>query len=109
LSGEGGPANFQTQGYNCALNATCQIPIGIYSDTQTGPIGVSVAESNPLVNPVTGRLTLSIDSNKTSGVNGEKTFINVTVTAKGPLNAELLTVITTVGTTKHYLPLLVSN
>ncbi len=109
LSGEGGPANFQTQGYTCALNATCQIPIGIYSDAQTGPISVSVAESNPLVNPVTGRLTLSIDSNKTSGVNGEKTFINVTVTAVGPLNAELLTVITTLGSTKHYLPLLIAN
>ncbi len=109
LTQENGPANFTTKGYKCALGATCQIPVGIYSDAATGPISVSVAESNPLVNPVTGRLTLSIDSNKTSGVNGEITNVNVTVNQKGPLNAEMLTVITTLGTTKHYLPLLVAN
>jgi hypothetical protein len=109
LSQEGGPANFTTKGYVCALGATCQIPVGIYSDGATNPISVSVAESNPLVNPVTGRLTLSIDTNKTSGVNGEITYVNVTVNQKGPLNAEMLTVITTLGNTKHYLPLLVQN
>ena len=109
LSQEGGPASFKTQGFTCALNATCQIPVGIYSDAQTGPITVTAAESNPLVNPVTGRLTLSIDPKKTSGVNGEITYVNVTVNNKGPLNAEMLTVITTLGNTKHYLPLLVAN
>jgi hypothetical protein len=109
LSGSGGPANFTTKGFKCALNATCQIPVGIYSDTQTGPIAVTVAESNPLVNPITGRLTLSIDPQKTSGVNGEITFVNVTVNQKGPLNAEMLTVITKLGGTSHYLPLLVAN
>ena len=109
LSGSGGPAQFTTKGFKCALNATCQIPVGIYSDAQTGPIAVSAAESNPLVNPVTGRLTLSIDPQKTSGVNGEITFVNVTVNQKGPLGAELLTVITKSGNTTHYLPLLVAN
>ena len=44
-----------------------------------------------------------------SGVNGEITYVNVTVNNKGPLNAEMLTVITQSGTTKHYLPLLVAN
>lgn len=109
LSQEGGPASFKTQGFVCALNATCQIPVGIYSDAATGPITVTAAESNPLVNPVTGRLTLSIDPKKTSGVNGEITYVNVTVNNKGPLNAEMLTVITQSGNTKHYLPLLVQN
>jgi len=109
LSQEGGPTNFKTKGFTCALNATCQIPVGIYTDGQTGPITVTAAESNPLVNPVTGRLTLSVDPQKTSGVNGEITYINVTVNNKGPLNAEMLTVITQLGTTKHYLPLLVAN
>jgi hypothetical protein len=109
LSQEGGPSSFKTKGYTCALNATCQIPVGIYSDAATGPITVTAAESNPLVNPVTGRLTLSIDPKKPSGVNGEITYINVTVNNKGPLNAEMLTVITQAGSTKHYLPLLVAN
>jgi len=109
LSQEGGPANFTTKGFTCALNATCKIPVGIYSDGATGPIAVSVAESNPLVNPVTGRLTLSIDPQKTSGVNGEITYVNVTVNQKGPLNAEMLTVITQLNGVSHYLPLLVAN
>lgn len=109
LSQEGGPANFVTKGFKCALNATCQIPVGIYSDGATGPITVTAAESNPIVNPVTGRLSLSIDPKKTSGVNGEITYVNVTVNNKGPLNAEMLTVITQQGSTKHYLPLLVAN
>jgi hypothetical protein len=109
LSQEGGPASFKTKGFTCALGATCQIPVGIYSDAATGPITVTAAESNPLVNPVTGRLTLSIDPKKTSGVNGEITYVNVTVNNKGPLNAEMLTVITQAGSTKHYLPLLVAN
>ena len=109
LSSEGGPANFVTKGYQCALNQTIQIPIGIYSDGPTQPITISVAESNPLVDPVTGRLTLSVDPMKTSGVNGEMTNLNVTVIQKGPLNAELMTVITTLGSVNHYMPILMSN
>lgn len=109
LSSIGGPAAFTTKGYKCALGSSIQIPIGLYSDGATGPWTISVAESNPLVNPVTGRISLSVDPGKTSGVNGEQTFINVTVNQKGPINAELLTVISTLGTTKHYLPLLVGN
>jgi hypothetical protein len=109
LSSEGGPSNFQTQGYQCALNQTIHIPVGLYSDSAVGPWTVSVAESNPLVDPVTGRLTLSVDPMKTTGVNGEKTYINVTVIQQGPLNAELLTIESTIGSTTHYLPLLISN
>jgi hypothetical protein len=109
LTQYGGPANFTTKGYACNVGQSIQIPIGIYSDGATGPISVSVAESNPLDQPVTGRITLSIDPNKTSGVNGEKTFVDATVTVKGPIAAELLTVITQLGTTKHYLPLLVGT
>jgi hypothetical protein len=109
LSQSGGPANFKTKGYTAAVGATIQIPIGFYSDAATGPWTVSAAESNPLVNPVTGRLAVSIDTTKTTGVNGEKTFLNVTVNQAGPLKAELLTLISTLGQTKHYLPLLISN
>ncbi len=109
LSSEGGSANFKTKGYACAVNQTIQVPIGLYSDGPTQPFSIDVAESNPLVNPVTGRLTLSVDTNKTSGVNGEKTFLNVTVNQAGPLKAELLTVISTLGSTKHYLPLVIAN
>jgi hypothetical protein len=105
LTQEGGPANFVTKGYPCGAFG-CRIPLGIYSDGPTAPIAVSVVASNPADLTI-----LSIDKNKTSGVNGERTFVNVTVNQnqKGPLKAEMLTIITTLGTTKHYLPLLVGN
>ena len=110
LSQNGGPAAFKTKGYTAALNQTIQIPLGFYSDAATtGPWTVTAAESNPLVNPVTGRLTLSVDTAKPSGVNGEITYLNVTVTQVSPLKGEMLTVISTLGSTKHYLPLLIGN
>lgn len=108
LSGSGGPKAFATQGYKCALNDSIQIPIGFYSDGATGPWTVSVAESNPLVNPVTGRLQLSVDTAKTSGVNGEKTYINVKVIAN-PIGLELMTIISTQGSVNHYLPLIIAS
>lgn len=70
---------------------------------------VTAAESNPLVNPVSGRLNVSIDPMKTIGVNGEKTYLNVTVMMEGPQKVELLTVISTLSSIKHYLPLLISS
>ncbi len=109
LSQLGASSTFKTKGYAAKLGETIQIPLGFYSDAAAGPWTVTVAESNPLVQPVTGRLTLSIDPNKTSGQNGEKTFLSVTVKQEGPIKAEMLTVISTLGATKHYLPLLISN
>ena len=110
LSQNGGPANFKTKGYACALNQTIQIPLGFYSDmATTGAWTVTAAQSNPLVNPINNGLTLSIDTAKPSGVNGEITYLSVTVTQVGALKAEMLTVISTLGTTKHYLPLLISS
>lgn len=99
----------KTKGYIAKMGDTIKIPIGIYSDAATGPITLTVAESNPLVNPVTGRLMVSVDPMKTSGVNGEKTYVNATVTMEGPLKAELLTVITTLNQTKHYYPILIAS
>jgi hypothetical protein len=107
FGGQGGI--IKTKGYLAKQGDSIKIPIGIYSDAATGPISITVAESNPLVNPVSGRLKLSVDPMKTSGVNGEKTFIDVTVTMEGPQKLEMLTVITTLNGNKHYYPILVAS
>ncbi len=105
-----GQGNITTKGYKAKQGDTIKIPLGFYSDAATnGPWTLTAAESNPLVNPVTGRLTLSVDSMKPSGVNGEKTYLSVTVTMEGPQKVELLTLISTSPSTKHYLPLLISS
>jgi hypothetical protein len=109
LSQSGGPANFKTKGYPAKLGDTFKIAMGFYSDAPTAPWTVTVAESNPVVNPVSGRLAVSVDPNKTSGVNGEKTFITVTVKQVPQQKIELFTVISTLNGVNHYLPLLVGN
>lgn len=109
LSKLGGQGTLKTKGYAAKVGDTIQIEVGFYSDMMTSiPWTVSVAESNPLVNQVTGRLAVSIDPNKTSGVNGEKTFVIVTV-KQAPIGLELLTVISTMNGVKHYLPLIISS
>lgn len=104
-----GQQTIKAKGYKAKQGDTIQVPIGFYSDGATMPWTVSAAESNPIVMPVMGRLSVSIDPMKTSGVNGEKTFVNVKVMMEGPQKIELFTVISQLGNTKHYLPLLVSN
>jgi hypothetical protein len=105
-----GQGTIKAKGYIAKQGDTIKIPLGFYSDQSTpGAWTVAAAESNPLVNPVTGRLMLSIDPMKTIGVNGEKTYLNVTVTMEGPQKVELLTVISTLSAVKHYLPLLISS
>ncbi len=104
-----GNQSIKAKGYKAKQGDTIHIAVGIYSDAATGPITISAAESNPVVNPVTGRLSVSVDPKKTSGVNGESTYIDVTVNNESQQKLELLTVIATLGGVKHYLPLMISN
>lgn len=109
LSQLGGSANFKTKGYLAGVGQTINVSLGFYSDQMTSvPWTVSVFESNPIVNQVMGRLAVSVDPAKTSGVNGEKTYIKVTV-KQNPVKLELFTVVSTLNGVKHYLPLVISS
>ncbi len=104
-----GPSNFKTKGYAAGVGQTINVSLGFYSDQMTSvPWSVSVFESNPVVNQVTGRLSVSVDPAKTSGVNGEKTNVKVTV-KQNPAKLELFTVVSTLNGVKHYLPLIISS
>ena len=110
LSQAGGTANTHTKGFHAAQGETITFEIGFYSDGPTsGPWTVKAYESNPLVNPVTGRLTVAVDPMKTTGVNGEKTKVSVTVTQAGPAKVELMTLVSTLGAVSHYMPVLIGS
>ena len=56
-----------------------------------------------------GRITVAVDPMKTTGVNGEKTTVSVTVTQAGPLKVELMTLVSTLGGVAHYMPVLIGS
>jgi hypothetical protein len=110
LSQQGGSATTMTKGYHATLGQTITFPVGFYSDAATtGPWTLAAAESNPLVSPVTGRIVVHVDPAKTSGVNGEKTYVTVKVNVVGPAKAEMLTLVSTMGGVSHYMPVLIGS
>jgi len=107
----GGPSSVQTLGYRIAKGATKTFGVGFHSDAPTsGPWTISVVEGSPMMGGVsTPHVTTSIDV--PTGVNGDISYITVTVTAVDPtMNGELLTIVSRLGTgMRTYVPLLISN
>lgn len=98
-----------TKGYHVAVGETKSFAVGIWSDAATsGPISLRVGEGSPFGTTTTKRLTASID--KTSGVNGEKAIVTVTVNSVATSKASVLVVSTSDGSgTQHYMPILISS
>jgi hypothetical protein len=109
LSTVGGNAASKTRGYAVKVGETRTFAVGLYSDAPTsGPWALTVAESNPVFGaPKTSRLAVSID--KQTGQNGEKAYVTVTVKLAGKTKAELLTVVSSSGQSKHYMPILIGT
>jgi len=106
--GRGGSATTPTKGVHIPLRQSATIDVGFYSDAPTsGPWTLDTMEGGPL-NPVkTPRLTVKID--KSTGSNGDRATATVTVTTVGPLKGELLVFRSTLGTDKHYMPVVISS
>ena len=85
------------------------MPIGFFSDADTGgPWSIRAAESNRVFGAQkTSRLKVSV--HKTSGQNGEKAYVTVTVSAQGKTKAELITIVSSNGTGTHYMPILIGS
>jgi hypothetical protein len=109
LSQVQGPANQKTKGYHVKIGETKTFPIGFFSDADTGgPWSIRAAESNPVFGaPKTSRLKVSVD--KTSGQNGEKAYVTVSVSAAGKTKAELITIVSANSTGTHYMPILIGS
>jgi hypothetical protein len=100
-----------TKGIAAAVGTPVTFPVGFYSDGPTKPWTLSVAAGNPVLgtqsiidqfNP--SSLKVSVD--KTSGQNGEKAYVTVTVASHGTLfQGEIVTVTSTLDGVSHYMPI----
>jgi hypothetical protein len=91
--------------------------VGFYSDGPTsGPWSISAVVGNPVLGSQgdflaqynQSSLTASID--KTTGQNGEKAQVTVTVKSTGStFNGELLTITSTLNGVSHYMPVWIAG
>jgi hypothetical protein len=113
LSG-GGSQTGPTRGLKVLNGQTAKFMIGFYSDGPTlGPWTITASSGNPilaahgqdlLAQYNSSSMTATLD--KTSGQNGEKAQVTVSVSTSGSLfKGELLTITSTMGGASHYMPI----
>jgi hypothetical protein len=112
LTGGGGPQNTSTMGVRIPAGQTGTFTVGFYSDAPTsGPWTISATTGNPILRGQDflaqyngSTITASVD--RTSGLNGEKAHVTVSVTTTGAtFGGELLTITSTLGGVAHYMPI----
>lgn len=106
------PFSPNTTGVKLAVGESRTIPLGIYSDAATDAISVRAFESDPMdeyAEPMSEsrHKLVEIFIDKAAGTNGEKTYLTLKMLSKPSLGAALILVETTIGSTKHMLPILV--
>jgi hypothetical protein len=110
LSSVGGDSIVRANGIHIKKGETKTFPIGFYSDADTGgPWTVTLLDGSPLKPTAPARLKMSID--KSSGQNGEKAWITVTVLSTDATRADIVTVRSKLGTSKgaHSFPILIGS
>jgi len=96
------------KGVSIPVGATRAIEIDLFSDADTGgPFTVDVQDIGYVFGDETADLYLDLD--RSSGVNGEKIYLNVTVNAAGQNNMEMLLITSTLGETQNYWLAIIGN
>jgi hypothetical protein len=103
----GGSSRLASKGFKIALSDTRVFQVGIWSEAKTGSLTIRGSEGNPFGAATTKRLSISLD--RTSGVNGEKVNVTVRVNSVGTTKASVVTIVTSDGTSEHYMPILISS
>jgi hypothetical protein len=106
LTAFGGGKEF-TGGYTARVGETKTIPLGFYSDAPTSAWTIKAVEGGAMGTQQKGKLDLSLDV--TSGQNGQKAYLTVKVNAQGRTKSELVTIVSTLGSTSHYMPILIGS
>jgi hypothetical protein len=109
--------NTISKGVRIPAGKTGTFMVGFYSDADTGgPWTISATAGNPILGSQGDFLSqfnqssLSASIDKTSGVNGEKAQVTVSVASTGStFNGELLTITSTLNGTSHYMPVWISG
>lgn len=108
LSAYGGNVVNHTKGIHIAKGETKTFPVGFYSDGSTGgPWTLKVTEGLPGHAPSAKHLTVSVD--KTTGENGEKAWITVTVNSTDATRSSVINVSSSQGTRRHSMPIAIAS
>jgi hypothetical protein len=102
-----GMAMMPTKGVRILKGQTGTIEVGFYSDAPTGSWMLDYIEGGPVNAVKPPRLTVAID--KTTGSNGDRAKVTVTVNIVGPIKAELLSLRSTLGMDRHYMPIVIGS
>jgi len=98
------PQIITTRGVRILPGSTGTIELGFYSDGPTGAWTLSAMEDH-----FQSAQNLSVSIDKPMGQNGEKAYATVKVESVGSFGAELLTFRSTLGGTRHDMPVVVSS
>jgi hypothetical protein len=106
LSSLGG-STATTKGYKIPVGGTKTIPLGFYSDAAVSAWTIKAISGGIGGGRGLGGVDLTLDV--TTGQNGEKAYLTVTVNVAGRTNTELVTIVSTRAGVTHYMPLLIGQ
>jgi hypothetical protein len=95
------------KGYKIKAGTKRQIALGFYSEAATGPWKIKAVNGSLGAGPAGNDITLTLDV--TSGQNGQKAYLTVEVKTASGSNSELVTIVSTLNGTTHYMPFLIGN
>ena len=104
----GGSSRQPSKGYKVAVGETRTFQVGLWSEAKAPAFTIRGTEGSPLATTTPTR-HLSIKTDRTSGVNGEKINVTVTVNSINSTKASVLTIVSSDGLSEHYLPILISS
>jgi hypothetical protein len=94
------------KGYKVKVGETRQIPLGFYSDGPTAAWTIK-AINGGIASRSSAGVDLELDV--TTGQNGQKAYLTVTVNTAGKTNTELITIVSTRAGQSHYMPILLGR
>jgi hypothetical protein len=107
-TGDPNAAHTKTKGYHIAVGETKTIDLGFYSDVATsGDWTIKAVEGGIQGTSQKGKVTMSLDVN--SGRNGNKAILSVKVNIQGKTKGELITIVSTLNGTSHYMPIMIGS
>jgi len=106
------PFGQASKGFQINVGQTRKIPLGFYTDGATAPFTIEAFEADAFSDygdtfSPTSTPALSVSLDKTSGQNGEKAYLDITVNKATTEKISLVVVRSTLGGIIHYLPLIV--
>ena len=96
-----------TKGYLVKAGTTRKIPLGFYSEGATDAWTIHAVNGTLAGGALGDDITLALDV--TSGQNGQKAYLTVTVKTASPTSSQLVTIISTKSGVTRYMPFLIGN